>query len=118
MSTQRGFGLIEILLVLVVVAVAGVVLYQYMASTARAIETLQEQRPISGAKLVADQATLGSIRSALQAHYSAQGQWPADKAGALAVLGFQPRFQCPGNDFEYDPGAGQVRLLVTDPGKC
>jgi prepilin-type N-terminal cleavage/methylation domain-containing protein len=118
MRGQRGFGLIEILLVLVVVAVAGAVLYQYMASTAKTIETFQEQRPIAGARLVADQATLGSIRSALQAHYSAQGQWPADKAGVLAAIGFHPRFQCPGNDFEYEPGGGQVRLLVTDPARC
>jgi prepilin-type N-terminal cleavage/methylation domain-containing protein len=118
MSAQRGFGVIEILLVLVVVAVACVMLYQYTASTAKTLETLQEQRPIGGAKLVADQATLGSIRSALQAHYSAQGQWPADKAGVLAAIGFHPRFQCPGNDFDYDPGAGQVSLRVTDPTRC
>ena len=115
---QRGFGLVELLLVLIVVALVGAVLYRYVASTTREMERLEEQRPLAGAKLAADQATLGTIRNAVQGYYAQQGQWPADKATVLAILGTPPRFQCPGNDFEYDAAAGQVRLLVDDPSRC
>ena len=115
---QRGFGLVEILMVLVAVALASVVLYKYVASTARTVETLQEQRPMGGAKFAADQATLGAIRTTVQTYYVQQGQWPADKAAVLAVLDAPPRFQCAGNDFEYEPGGGQVRLRIDDPARC
>lgn len=114
----RGFGLVQILLALVVVAVCGAVLYKYVASTARTVENLKEQRPLAGTKLVADQATLGTIRTAVQGYYGEHGQWPADKDAVLALLPGPPRFQCAGNDFEYDPAGGQVRLLMTDPARC
>lgn len=115
---QRGFGFVELLLVLVFVAIASTVLYKYVASTARTLETLQEQRPAGGAKVAADQATLGSIRVAVQTYYAQQGQWPADKAAVLALFNSPPRFQCPGNDFAYEPAAGDVRLLISDPTRC
>ncbi len=114
----RGFGLVEILIVLAIVAVAGVVLYQYMSSTARTVEQFQEQRPLGGAKLAADQATAAMIRAQLQVYHAQNGAWPADKAAALAVLGAPPRFQCAGNDIVYDPVTGQFRLLVEDATRC
>ena len=115
---DEGFGLIEILIVLVVVAACATLLYWYAGSTARTVETLQQQRPVDTARLTADQATVSSLRSGLQAHYAAHGRWPADKAEALALLPAPPRFQCAGNDIEYDPATGQVRLLVEDPTRC
>jgi len=39
-------------------------------------------------------------------------------AGVLALLAAPPRFQCPGNDFEYDAGTGRLRLLIQDPARC
>lgn len=115
---HRGFGFVEILIVLVVVAIAGVLLYQYMSSTAKTVETLQEQRPIGLAKLTADQATAATIRAQLQTYYAQHGQWPTDKTAALAALGSAPRFQCAGNDFDYDASNGQVRLVINDPARC
>jgi hypothetical protein len=29
-----------------------------------------------------------------------------------------PRFQCAGNDFEYDPATGALRLTITDDARC
>src|SRR5207247_2418987 len=55
-SDQRGFGLVEILLVLVVVAIAGALLYRYFGATARTVEKLQAQRPLATSKLAADPA--------------------------------------------------------------
>jgi prepilin-type N-terminal cleavage/methylation domain-containing protein len=114
----RGFGLVEILIVLAVVAVAGALLYQYMSSTARTVEQFQEQRPIAGARLAADQATMAMMRMQVQAYQAQHGAWPADKAAALAALGAPPRFQCAGNDVDYDPATGHLRLLIEDAARC
>jgi hypothetical protein len=27
-------------------------------------------------------------------------------------------FRCPGNDVDYDPRTGEIRLLITDPARC
>jgi len=40
-TEQRGFGLIEIVLVLVVVAFAGLLLARYLGSTAKTVESIQ-----------------------------------------------------------------------------
>lgn len=118
MGRARGFGLIQLVLALFVVAILGAVLYRYVASTARTTETLREQRPLAGAKLAADHAILSTIRTALDAHRAEQGRWPADKAAVLALLPSPPVFQCPGNDFDYDPADGQLRLRIDDPSRC
>src|SRR2546427_11759294 len=65
---NRGFGLIEILIVLVVVALAGTFLYKYVMSTTATVETLKEQRPLAGAKLAADVAPLGTHRPTVRTH--------------------------------------------------
>lgn len=118
MSDQRGFGLIEILLVLAVVAIAGFLLMRYVGSTARTVEKLQEERPLTAAKLAADQATLALIQGIVRTYQAQNGQWPTDKAAVLALLPSPPRFQCAGNDFEYDPASGTLRLVVTDASRC
>jgi prepilin-type N-terminal cleavage/methylation domain-containing protein len=115
---QRGFGLIEIVIVLAVVAFAGYLLMQYFGSTAKTVEKFQEEKPIAHAKLAADQATLGLIQDLVKNYQAEKGAWPADKTAVLGLLQSPPRFQCPGNDFEYDPATGALRLTITDAGRC
>jgi len=115
---ERGFGLVEILIVLVIVAVAGGLLYGYFGSTAKTVERIQEQRPLEHAKLAADRATLASIKSVVDVYRAQHDAWPADRAAVLALLAASPRFQCAGNDFDYDPATGALSLRVADPGRC
>jgi len=114
----RGFGVIEILLVLVVVALAGALLMRYVSSTAKTVEKLQEDRPLQRSKLAADQATLDSVQGLVRNYQAEHGRWPADKAIVLSLLVSPPKFQCAGNDFEYDPASGTLRLLITDDSRC
>ena len=115
---QRGFGFIEIVIVLAVVAVAGYLLFQYFGSTAKTVEKLQEERPIAHAKLAADQATLDAIKSMVQVYQAQNGRWPADKGAVLGLLASPPKFQCAGNDVEYDPATGALSLAITDDARC
>lgn len=114
----RGASLVEIALVVVVLAIVGAVLYAYLASTTRTLEEVQEKRPLSQTRLTADRATLAAIRGAIQVYYGQHGQWPPTKDAVAALLNPPPNFQCTGNDYEYDPAGGQVRLLVDDPERC
>lgn len=115
---QRGFGLVEIAVVLVVVAIVGAVLYTYFASTAKTLQTVTQERPLSQARLTADQATLAAIRTSLQIYYGQHGQWPATKEDVAALLSPAPAFQCEGNDFSYEPATGDVRLVLQDLSRC
>ena len=116
---SRGFGLIEIVVVLVVVAVAGALLYKYMGSTAKTMEKFQEERPLAHARLAADRATLAAMVGALRTYQvEHEGKWPPDKSAAAALMAGPPRFQCAGGDFDYDPASGAVSLTVTDPLRC
>jgi hypothetical protein len=117
-SGQRGFGFVEVVIILLVVVVAGFVLFRYVGSTARTLEGMQEQRPFAGARLAADQATLNQIQRAIREHQAEHGRWPADKAAVLALFAAPPQLQCSGSDFEYDPSTGAVRLVSVDPGRC
>src|SRR5207247_11013405 len=106
------------LLLLLVVSWSGFRLFRYLGSTARTFEMIQEDRPIAHARLSADQATLVSVQAMVRAHHAQNGQWPADKAAVLTLLQSPPRFQCAGNDFEYDPVSGDLRLLIADAARC
>ena len=117
-TDQRGFGFIEIVVVLAVVAVAGYLLLQYFGSTAKTVEKFQEERPLTHARFAADQATLTSIQGLVRNYQAEHSEWPADKAAVVRLLQSPPRFQCPGNDFEYDPATGALRLVITDAGRC
>ncbi len=114
----RGFSLVEIAIVLVVLAIVGSVLYAYLGSTGKTLETLRQEKPLSQARLVADQATLTSIRAAIHIYYGSNGQWPPDKEAVAALLHPPPNFQCAGNDYTYDPATGQVGLAIKDPAQC
>jgi prepilin-type N-terminal cleavage/methylation domain-containing protein len=116
--SQRGFGLLEIVIVVAVVALAGYLLMQYVTSSAKAVEQLQQERPLDRSRLAADRATLASIESVVRTYQAEKGEWPPDRAAVLALLVGPPRFQCAGNDFEYDAGSGTLRLTVTDDARC
>jgi len=115
---QRGFGFIEIIIVLAVVAVAGFLLMRYFTSTAKTVEKLQQDRPLARAKLAADQATLTSVQGLVRNYQAEKGQFPLDKTAVVGLLVSPPRFQCPGNDFEYDPASGTLGLAINDDSRC
>jgi len=39
-------------------------------------------------------------------------------ATVLGLLMAPPKFQCAGNDFEYDPASGTLSLTITDDARC
>jgi prepilin-type N-terminal cleavage/methylation domain-containing protein len=116
--SQRGFGFIEIVIVVAVVAVAGFLLMQYFSSTATTVERLQRDRPLARTRLAADQATLASVQGLVRNYQAEKGQWPPDKATVLGLLVSAPKFQCPGNDFDYEPSTGALGLTITDDARC
>ena len=115
---ERGFGYIEIVIVLAVVAVVGYLLMQYFTSTAKTVEKIQQDRPLARTKLAADQATLTSVQGLVRSYQAEKGQYPPDKATVVGLLVSPPRFQCAGNDFEYDPATGTLSLTITDDSRC
>jgi prepilin-type N-terminal cleavage/methylation domain-containing protein len=115
---QSGFGLVEILVVAVILAVVGAFLYQYFLSTTKTVETIQQQKPLSAARLAADRATVAAIRTSLQLYYGQHGGYPPSKDVVATLLNPPPSFQCEGNDYRYDPGSGQVTLVIDDASRC
>ena len=115
---QRGFGLIEILIVVAVLAFTGYVLMQYVGSSAKTVEQLQRDRPLERARLAADRATLTSLEGLVRSYQAEKGQWPPDKATVIGLLMAPPKFQCAGNDLEYDPVSGVLGLTITDDARC
>jgi hypothetical protein len=104
--------------VVAVVALAGYVLMQYVGSSAKTMEKLQQERPLDRTRLAADRATLTSMQSVVRNYQAEKGQWPPDKATVLGLLMAPPKFQCAGNDFEYDPASGTLSLTITDDARC
>ena len=117
-ADERGMGLIEIAVVLVVIAIAGFLFAQYFGSTARTVEKLQEERPLPHARLASDRATLATVAGLVRSYQAQHEKWPPDKATVLGLLAGPPRCQCTANDIDYDPATGSVRLLVDDVTRC
>jgi prepilin-type N-terminal cleavage/methylation domain-containing protein len=115
---QSGFGLVEILVVAIVLAVVGAFLYQYLVSTTKTVETIQQQKPLSAARLAADRATVAAIRTSLQLYFAQQGAYPPTKEAVATLLNPSPSFQCEGNDYRYEPTSGQVTLIIDDAARC
>lgn len=115
---RRGISLVEILIALLVVAVASGALYSYVGQTQKSLGSLKTARPLGHARLAADLATLAAIRNQLDVYVSTRGQRPASKEAAVAVLNPAPRFQCAGNDFTYDPTSGAIALAIMDAAGC
>jgi len=116
--SQRGFGFIEIIIVAAVVALAGFLLMQYFTSTAKTVERLQQDRPLARTRLAADQATLASVQGMVRNYQAEKGQWPPDKTTVVGLMMSAPKFQCSGNDFEYEPSTGALSLTITDDSRC
>ena len=115
---QRGFGYIEVALVLAVVAATSYVVMQYVTSTTKTIEQVQQDRPLAKARLIADRATLQTIQTAVRNYQAEHGQLPPDRAAVLGLLMAPPVFQCAGNDFVYEPATGTLRLTIADDAAC
>jgi hypothetical protein len=115
---ERGASLVELVLILLVVAGAGAGLYAYLGATRKSIETLHAGRPLGHARLAADLETLAGIRNQLSLYQSIHGQLPATREAVASVVVPAPRFQCPGNDYTYDPATGAVGLVIMDPARC
>jgi prepilin-type N-terminal cleavage/methylation domain-containing protein len=115
---QAGFGLVEILVVVVIVAIAGAFLYQYFLSTTRTVETIQQQKPMSAARLAADRATVAAIRTSLTLYFAQHGGYPPSKDVVASLLNPPPAFQCEGNDYRYEPSTGLVTLVIDDVNRC
>ncbi len=115
---RRGVSVVEIVLVLLVVAVAGTALYAYLDATKTSLERANTERPLHHARLLADHATLAAIRTQLDLYHARHGTRPASREAVGALLSPAPRFQCAGNDFTYDPATGALGLVITDPARC
>lgn len=115
---QSGFGLLEILVVAVILAVVGSFLYQYFVSTTKTVETIQQQKPMSAARLAADRATVAAIRTSLQLYFGQHGAYPPSKDVVATLLNPPPSFQCEGNDYRYEPATGLVTLVIDDASRC
>ena len=116
--SQFGFGLVEILVVAVILAVVGTFLYQYFLSTTKTVETIQQQKPMSAARMAADRATVAAIRTSLQLYFGEHGGYPPSKDVVATLLNPPPSFQCEGNDYRYEPATGQVTLVIDDVNRC
>ena len=108
----------EILVVAVLLSVAGALLYQYFVSTTKTVETIQQEKPMSAARLAADRATVAAIRTSLQLYYGQHGQYPPSKDVVATLLNPPPAFQCEGNDYRYEPATGRVTLVIDDATRC
>jgi prepilin-type N-terminal cleavage/methylation domain-containing protein len=117
-SGQFGFGLVEILVVVVILAVAGAFLYQYFLSTTKTVEIIQQQKPMSAARLAADRATVAAIRTSLQLYFGEHSEYPPSKDVVATLLNPPPAFQCEGNDYRYEPATGSVTLVIDDVNRC
>jgi prepilin-type N-terminal cleavage/methylation domain-containing protein len=115
---RSGFGLVEILVVAVILAVVGAFLYQYFVSTTKTVETIQQQKPMSAARLAADRATVAAIRTSLQLYFAQHGAYPPSKDVVATLLNPPPSFQCEGNDYRYEPATGLVTLVIDDASRC
>ena len=79
-----------------VVALAGYVLMQYVGSSAKTMEKLQQERPLDRTRLAADRATLTSMQSVVRNYQAEKGECTrshfaatissADAAGCPSVL--------------------------------
>ena len=115
---ERGLSLVEVVIALLIVAVSSAGLYAYLAQTKKTLEAVHSGQVVGHVRLTADLATLAAIRTQLDLYHAVHGQWPASKEASVEVLNSPPRFQCPGNDYTFDPSSGAISLLIMDPGRC
>jgi type II secretory pathway pseudopilin PulG len=117
-ARESGLGLAEMLVVVLVLAVAGAFLYQYLVSTTETVETVQQQKPMSAVRLAADRATVAAIRTSLRLYFGQHGRYPPSKDVVATLLNPPPSFQCEGNDYRYEAATGVVTLVIDDATRC
>jgi prepilin-type N-terminal cleavage/methylation domain-containing protein len=105
---ERGITLIEIMVVVgilaIIAAIALIVLYQDVARKSR---------------LAADNGTVAALRSAVAIYYGKNdGTFPPSKPVVHTLVMPAPTFQCPGQDYTYDPSNGMIALLINNPSGC
>jgi Tfp pilus assembly protein PilV len=115
---HRGFSFVEVVILLLVIAVASTALYSYLGATRKSLETVNSSRPIAHARIMADLSTLAAIRTQLGVYHATHGQWPPNREALAAALRPTPQFQCTGNDYTYDPVSGAVGLVIMDAEHC
>jgi prepilin-type N-terminal cleavage/methylation domain-containing protein len=115
---HRGFSLVEVVILLLVIAVASTAVYTYLGATRKSLETVNSSRPIAHARIMADLSTLAAIRTQLGVYQATHGQWPASGEELAAALRPAPQFQCAVNDYTYDPQSGAVGLVIIDAEHC
>lgn len=115
---ERGFSVVEIVILLLVAAIASTALYGYLGATKKSLETVNASRPVAHARIMADLSTLAAIRTQLGVYQATHGQWPASREELAAAVKPTPQFQCAGNDFTYDPQSGTVGLVIMDAEHC
>ncbi len=118
LGRERGFGFIELLVVLIMLAVMGVVVLNYFRATEQTAKTMTEQAPFAQSRLATDLATAAALRTAVTLYLSREGKYPPDKRTVDSLVQSAPVFQCPGNTYTYDPESGQIALAITDPARC
>jgi hypothetical protein len=70
-------------------------------------------------RLDADDRTIAAIRRAIAIYYGQNGgNLPPSREVVATLVTPPPSFQCPGNDFKYNPRTGQAALLIDDPSGC
>jgi hypothetical protein len=113
-----GFSLVGVVLALLVVALASTAFYAYLGATRQSLESINVERPMHQARLIADLQTLVQIKTQLGVYQAGHGNWPPSRDAVAALLSPAPRFQCAGQDYTYDPGSGAVGLVVMDASRC
>jgi Tfp pilus assembly protein PilV len=115
---HRGFSFVEVVILLLVIAVASTAVYTYLGATRKSLETINSSRPIAHARIMADLSTLAAIRTQLGIYQATHGQWPPNREALAQALKPTPQFQCAGNDYTYDPQSGTVGLVIMDAEHC
>ena len=115
---QSGFGLVEILVVAVILAVAGAFLYQYFVSTTKTVETIQQQKPHVRGAARRRPGDRGRDPDVAPLYFGQHGAYPPSKDVVATLLNPPPSFQCEGNDYRYEPATGLVTLVIDDANRC
>ena len=71
------------------------------------------------ARLAGDEGSLIALRTAIAAYTREHGRLPPDKAAVEALVTPNPPWwQCPGQNWVYNPTTGDARLVITDLRAC
>lgn len=115
---ERGIGVVELVIALLVAAGVVAVVLAYFRSTEETVKTVTEQKPQARSRLLADRGTATALRGAVSLYFGREGKFPPDKAAVDALVQPPPAFQCPGNTYTYDPQSGAITLAINDLARC